>query len=166
MPRMSKGAPGDRLARPRGFWSAPALGPMLRDRRLAVLLAAAGLLQLAAGLFRFKTVPCPMLKGVGIPCPGCCASRACAALLRGDWRRSVELHAMAPCFLGGVVLFAAASVLPRRANAVLADWMDRVEARAGVVKLLLTLLILYWVCRLAYAPAKFVHLARGDPLAP
>jgi hypothetical protein len=142
-------------------WFAPALGPMLRERRLAVAAAVVGAVQVAAGVFHFKTFACPMLHATGVPCPGCGASRASGALLRGDWAGYLTFHAMAPCFLGAVGLFALAAALPRRQRDALAHRLDRLEARTGIVKLLLLLLFLYWGARLLYAPAEFARLVRG-----
>src|SRR5438045_8058239 len=62
-----------------GWWSLPMLAPMLRERRLAIAMSAFGALQVAAGAFHFQTFPCPMLHGLRLPCPACCASRACGA---------------------------------------------------------------------------------------
>jgi hypothetical protein len=145
-----------------GFRSIPGLGPLLRDRGIASLFAAAGGVQLAAGMLGLKTFPCPMLHGTGLPCPGCCATRACVALLRGQWHRTFVLHAMAPFFLVGIGLFTMAAVLPRKSAGVLIDCLEHVEARTSAVKLLLVLLILYWIGRLVYAPAEFAAMARGD----
>jgi hypothetical protein len=149
---------------PRTFakaWFAPVLGPLLRQRKLSGILAAVGVLQVAAGMFRFHTFPCPMLYGTGIPCPGCGASRACAAFLRRDCHNYLALHAMAPAFLGAVILFAVAAVLPDTTRVRLAAWADGVEARTGLLKMLLATMMFYWLGRLLYDPHAYIELMRA-----
>jgi hypothetical protein len=109
----------------------------------------------------FRTLPCPMLHAIGIPCPGCGASRACGALLRGDWHNLVRLHAFAPLFLGSVVIFLLAAALPSQGRDALGRAVDAVERRSGAAKLLLLLLLVYWAARLLYAPGSFIRLMRG-----
>src|SRR5436190_1092039 len=87
-------------------WFAPVLAPMLRQRKLVLVLGGTGLAQLCVGIFHLPGVVCPMLHVLGVPCPGCGATRACAAMLRGDWHMSLKMHALAPVFLVAVALFA------------------------------------------------------------
>ena len=145
----------------RGQWFAPFLAPVLRQRKLVVALGAAGVYQLAAAVFHFPGVVCPMLHGLGIPCPGCGASRACGALVRGEWHTALRLHAMAPFFLLAVVLFAAAAVLPARGRDRVISWVETVERWTGLTQVLLAILFIYWLARLLYAPHAFIRLVGG-----
>jgi hypothetical protein len=79
-----------------------AAGPAsaLRRRRLAVHLLLAGALLLCAALSiwppaRFAFYPaCPIHQFLGIECPGCGATRALAALLRGHPVEALRLNAL------------------------------------------------------------------------
>jgi hypothetical protein len=142
-------------------WFTPAIAPMLRQRKLVLVLGAMGVAQLSAGIFHLPGVICPMLHGLGIPCPGCGATRACAAMLRGDWHTWLKMHALAPCFLLAVGLFAAAAVFPARPREAMIDAVEWVERRTGLTNLLLALLLAYWFARLVYDPAGFARLMRG-----
>lgn len=142
-------------------WFSPALGPLLRQRAVAIAFAAAGVLQVLAGTLGFHTFRCPMLYGIGIPCPGCGASRACGAMIRGQWSDCMRLHAFAPCFLFAALLFLAAAVVPAGPRERLIRLVDGIEERTGLTKLLLVLLFVYWLMRLLYAPVAFARMMRG-----
>jgi hypothetical protein len=142
-------------------WFAPVIAPMLRQRKLVLVLGAMGVAQLSAGIFHLPGVMCPMLHGLGIPCPGCGATRACAAMLQGDWHTWLRMHALAPCFLLAVGLFAAAAVLPARPREAMIDVVERIERRTGLTSLMLAVLLVYWIARLLYGPAQFARLMGG-----
>jgi hypothetical protein len=80
--------------------SAATLGAELRRRRLVVhLLLAVGVLGCALLLIcpptRFGFYPaCPIHELLGIQCPGCGATRALAALLRGHLVEALRLNAL------------------------------------------------------------------------
>src|SRR5438552_14243765 len=79
-----------------GAWfRRPVLAPLLRERKVAVALAAGGAIQLLMGCFHIHGIDCPVPEVFGVPCPGCGLTRACAALLGGssEW---VHIHAFAP----------------------------------------------------------------------
>lgn len=145
----------------RGIWFAPVIAPLLRRRLLMAISAAAGIAQVCLAALHLPGTPCPMLIAIGIPCPGCGGSRACAALIRGHWSESLRWHAFAPFFLLAIVLFTVAAVLPRRPRYALAATVASIERRTGLTGLLLLLLMLYWLGRLAYSPQGFANLVRG-----
>src|SRR4051794_7909595 len=134
---------------------------MLRQRRLCVGLGLTGACQLALGLLHLPGLPCPTLHVVGVPCPACGATRACAAVLRGDWHTWLTMHAFAPVFLGGAALLAAGAVLPDRPRDRLVRWIDRVERRTALAKWLIAAVLVYWAARLVYAPGAFARLMLG-----
>jgi hypothetical protein len=148
-------------ARRESRWFAPVLGPMLRQRKLVLAMGVMGVGQLSAGIFHLPGVMCPMLHGLGVPCPGCGATRACAAMLRGDWHTWLTMHALAPCFLLAVFLFATAAVLPARPREAMIALIERIERLTGLTSLCLALLMIYWIARLLYGPAQFARLMRG-----
>jgi hypothetical protein len=85
----------------------------LRRRRLAVHLLLAGGVLLCALLLIFPPAlfsfypACPIHQFLGIECPGCGATRALAALLRGRVMEAVRLNALfvllLPIALGGAI---------------------------------------------------------------
>jgi hypothetical protein len=82
-----------------------------RRRRVANALLVGGVLVCAAlvvwpaGFFP----ACPIHLWFGIECPGCGATRALAALLRGRWMEAMRLNALFVLLLPCVVGFAAES---------------------------------------------------------
>lgn len=147
-------------ARRRLGWLDPVLSPMLASRTLAVWLCLGGVGQLVLTRLGITVLPCPLLHSVGVPCPGCGGTRACEALLHGDWASWLRLHVFAPFFLLAIVLFLGAAFLPRRLRHTLVRVTDRLERRFAIVHLLLGLLLVYWAARLVYDPAAFARLMK------
>src|SRR3954452_18510914 len=67
--------------------------PLMRSRGIAGVLATAGTIHIVTAWLHLTGIPCPMLRTVGVPCPGCGGSRACAALLEGHLHEAVHRHA-------------------------------------------------------------------------
>jgi hypothetical protein len=139
----------------------PVLTSLLRSRSLAALLAGIAGLQLALVAFGVSGWPCPLLSGLGIPCPGCGLSRAVIELLRGDWRGAMELHAFSPVLLVAIVMILGTSLLPERQRLPLIAGVERAERRTGLSVLLLVGLLLYWAFRWASAPETYLALVGG-----
>lgn len=137
------------------------LTSLLRSRPTATFLAGIAGVHLALVAFGLPGWPCPLLSGLGIPCPGCGLSRAVIELLRGDWRGAMELHAFAPVFLVAIAMILGTSLLPERHRLPLIETVERVERRTGVSALLLVGLLLYWVFRWASEPATYLALVGG-----
>jgi hypothetical protein len=92
--------------------------------------------------------PCPFYKATGWPCPGCGLGRACALLLRGDWRASVRLHAFAPVLVIALGLLGLGLVLRGKPKATLCAGVRWLEERVLLSAILLVGLIVYWLLRL------------------
>jgi hypothetical protein len=150
--------PGSRL---RKLIFKPVFGPVIRDRRTSVGMATLAGVQIVAALLHVRTIGCPMLQGTGVPCPGCGLSRACGALLRGDLRAWVGLHLFAPLFIIAAGVLVVSILLPAGRREALANWMEAVEARLGVVPLTFTALTIYWMTRLFYSGGGYIALMRG-----
>ncbi|HXV97951.1 MAG TPA: DUF2752 domain-containing protein [Anaerolineae bacterium] len=116
-----------------------------------------------AGLVSFGLPgwPCPFLHVVGLPCPGCGLSRAMVALLQGNWRTSLDLHAFAPIFALALVLVIGATILPQKQRIWLVSWLEIVERRTGITAILLIGLVFYWLVRLLIFPDAFINLVKG-----
>ena len=136
---------------------------VLRSRQAAVLLAGMAALQLGLVAGGLAGWPCPLLHGLGIPCPGCGLSRAVVELLRGDWRASLSRHAFAPVLLSGVAVLAVASLLPERLRSKLALQVERLERRTGLTGVILTAFVLYWIARWTFAREALLLLGGRQP---
>jgi|HigsolmetaAR202D_1030399.scaffolds.fasta_scaffold00023_21 Protein of unknown function (DUF2752). len=137
------------------------LTAMVRDRFAArVILTFAGVhgTLVAAGL---PSLPCPLLHSVGIPCPGCGISRACIALLRGDWQEMATLHFFAPLVMVVLALLVFAAFLPDSRRSAFIDLVRRFEQHTAAGLILFIVFIAYWIFRFASDPYAYVALMRG-----
>jgi len=141
------------------FASAP-ISSILLDRKLALIFL--GFAVLLLGLFGMGIPgwPCPILQSLGIPCPGCGLTRATFLLIRGHVHASLTYHAFAPIFLLGLAVVGAAGLLPDIARPFL-EKLVTPERRTGILFILLTVLILYWLARLLFLHSSFVQLIRS-----
>lgn len=139
----------------------PILASVAQNRLAAAMITAAAGLQAGLISFGLPGWPCPFLHVIGLPCPGCGLSRACSALLQGDWSASLELHAFAPVFVLGLVLVFGAAILPHRQQIWLVGRLEFVERRTGITAILLIGLIAYWLVRLLLFPEAFINLIKG-----
>lgn len=139
----------------------PILASVAQNRLAGAMIAGAVGLQAGLVSLGLPGWPCPFFHVIGLPCPGCGLSRACVALVQGDWAASLELHAFAPVFAGGLTLVFLAAVLPPRQQAWLVGRLELVERRTGITAILLVGLMLYWLVRLLLFPEAFINLIRG-----
>jgi hypothetical protein len=136
------------LIRIRGGWFTPVLGPLLQNRWIIVLLAAAILMLVALTAWGVTAWQCPVRSTLGVICPGCGLTRAMVLSVQGQWQASFDLHAFAPIFLGIGIILAIGSVLPARLQQMAADRIAAFERRTGIVALLGLGLMLYWILRI------------------
>jgi hypothetical protein len=139
----------------------PVLSPILRDRRLVIILLVAAIAQLSLVSFQLPGWPCPFFHVLGIPCPGCGLTRATLLLFRGDWKQSIAFHAFAPVFMMVLITTSASAVMPRKIRDRLIPIIEIMERRFGLSSFLLLALILYWLARLLILQSAFVRLIQG-----
>ncbi|MEA2604809.1 MAG: hypothetical protein QOF89_5801 [Acidobacteriota bacterium] len=142
----------------RGMAASP-LASLLCSRPTAALLAGIAALQLGLAASGLPGWPCPLLQGLGIPCPGCGLSRASLELLHGQWRASLSHHAFAPILLVALGMIGGASLLPESLRLPLIDGVERLERRTGLTALVLVGLVLYWIARWTFARETLLLLA-------
>jgi Protein of unknown function (DUF2752) len=121
------------------------LSDLLARPRACRWLAALGLaLGLAAwrGLWLWS---CPLLAATELPCPACGLTRATVALACGEPRAALALHPFAPLVLLCAVLIALGALLPPRARAVLATWVERADPRGRTLLVALFALLAWWL---------------------
>jgi len=137
------------------------VSPILRERKLALSIFASGLVLLISFAAGVSVWPCPFLHITGIPCPGCGLTRATYFLLRGDFRDAMKFHAFAPVVVIGLVVVGIAGVLPENARQRWVKNIERFEGRFAIGIILIVGFMGYWVGRLVFMNADFVHLIRG-----
>jgi hypothetical protein len=124
---------------------------------LTVIAASVDLSLVAAGLPAF---PCPAA-ALGFTCPGCGLGRGVVALLRGDLRETLRLHAFAPLAVSALTLVALAAALPAQHATRLADALARADARWRIAGAVGVGLVLYWIVRMVVgAAAPIAQAAR------
>lgn len=132
----------DRLAR-------PLLADLVRQRSLGLITVAAAFAQVAITLAGIPGLGCPWHELTGTPCPGCGMSRACAALVRGDWPLGLRLHPFAPLALVALAAIGLGIVLPGRPRARFVDALATVERRTFAAPVVGVLLVAYALARIA-----------------
>src|SRR5205823_12574833 len=110
----------------------PTLASLLARRSVAIVISVAALMQATLVWAGLPAWPCPFAHAFGVACPGCGLSRATIALVRGDWRTALALHAYAPVLLLALILFGCAALLPARPRATLAAGVAAIEQRTGL----------------------------------
>lgn len=141
----------------------PPFASLLRSRPLAALVAGIAALHLGLVALGLPGWPCPLLQGLGIPCPGCGLSRAALELLRGQWRAALADHAFAPLLVVALAVIGSASLLPGNLRLPLIDAIERLERRTGLSALVLAALVLYWIARMTFARETLLLLAGRQP---
>jgi Protein of unknown function (DUF2752) len=143
-----------------GFF-VPLVAPMLRNRKLMLVITGAAALQLGLTSLKFAGWQCPLLRFFGVPCPGCGLTRATIFLFKGDWQRSLAFHAFAPAFVLVFALMVSAIILPHLARDKVINFTDTIERRTGITVILLLGLIIYWLARLLILQSAFVKLIQS-----
>src|SRR5512133_78542 len=111
----------------------PILAGLLSHRTESLVLGLIGAAQIGLVTSGAPGFPCPFKAMFGIPCPGCGVSTAVSLLLHGDWQTSLQTHAFAPVFLGVVVFFLAAGLLPEPLRARLIPKVAWLEQRTAML---------------------------------
>ena len=140
--------------------STPVLAQLLERRATGWVIGAAALAHLVLMRFDLPAWQCTVRDAVGIPCPGCGLSRAITALLHGQWRDALTLHAFAPVILAGLVLVTGMALLPEAARRRGISAVARFEQRTGLTALLLLTLVGYWLTRLLFFRSAFIDSTR------
>lgn len=103
---------------------------LIRDRKLGLAMAGGGLVYLAFTRVGWDVMPCPSMKVLGLPCPGCGMTRSCLSLLRGDWAESWRLNPFGPVFAIFWAVVGAGVALPQPWRGKFADHLGRLEQRS------------------------------------
>jgi hypothetical protein len=125
------------------------------------LITGASVVQVGLVSARLPAWQSPTHTAFGIPDPGCGLSRAIVALLRGDWRTSLTLHAFAPLFVLALCLIAITAILPQTPRNKIVTLVEYWERRTGLTTILLIGLVIYWLGRLLFMREAFLNLVAG-----
>jgi hypothetical protein len=130
-----------------GFFS-PVLGPLVRNRRAIILLAAITVVQVALTAAGTIAWQCPVKSTLGVACPACGLTRAMVLFTQGHWKAAIDLHAFAPVFFGVGIFLVAGSMLPARVQQKFAYQIAAFERHSGIVGLLTLSILAYWILRI------------------
>jgi hypothetical protein len=135
------------------------LADLVSSSRMATVLLAAGVSQIALVASGLPGWPCPFQEALGLPCPGCGLSRACVALLHGEWREALLIHpfvVLVPAFL---VAATAGALLPAPLRQRAADALGRFESHLPLGLIAAIAFITYGLMRLAVLAGPQVERA-------
>ena len=130
-----------------GFFS-PVLGPLVRNRRAIILLAAITVVQVALTAAGTIAWQCPVKSTLGVACPACGLTRAMVLFTQGHWKAAIDLHAFAPIFFGVGILLVIGSILPAGLQKKIAYQIAAFERHSGIVGLLTLSILAYWILRI------------------
>ena len=133
---------------------------LLGSRALCAGLGGAAFLHVVLVATGAGGWPCPVMQGLGIPCPGCGLGRACSLLLKGEVVAALRIHAFAPFALLAVALFSLAAVIPAERRLAWARSFESMERRWPLAPVLLGGMILYWLLRFCLDATGFVQLLK------
>ncbi len=131
----------------------------LSSRRTLFVLAGLGCAQLALTATGLPAWQCPFRTACGIPCPGCGLTRATVALLHGDWRHALTLHAFSPLVVLALAGFALFAFLPATPRARFGGILEQLNTRFRLGWVLLGALLIYWIARFFLDVATIHQLA-------
>ena len=133
------------------IWSAfssPVLGPLMRNRRVTILLATVMVVQILLTTSGCIAWQCPVKSTLGVECPACGLTRAMVLFAQWHWKAAIDLHAFAPLFLGAGFFLVVSSILPSRLQQKIADQITAFERLSGIVGLLMLSILAYWILRI------------------
>lgn len=134
------------------------LSTLVRSRSTCLMLTTAAAVHLGAIALGLPSWQCPIRHGLGIPCPGCGLSRSTFALLQGDIKRSLSIHAFGAIALCLMALIVYAIVISKSRRIKLAGWLDRLEQRTKISAVLLSSFLVYWLIRLLWFRTELYQL--------
>jgi hypothetical protein len=138
----------------------PVLAELIGQRTMCLAIGGFVITYIACLAVGVRVWACPLRAGVGIPCPGCGMTRAVAALVRGDWVHSLQLHAFVPLFLPAILLVGIAGFMPDKPRLRLAYLVAALERRTGITAFVLAAMLVYWLVRLLLFRETFFALVR------
>jgi hypothetical protein len=137
-----------KITRIRSAFFSPVLGPLVRNRRVTVVLAIVTAVQVLLAKTASVAWQCPVKSTLGVECPACGLTRAMVLFAQGHWKAAIDLHAFAPLFLCAGFFLVVSSILPARFQQKIADQIEAFERHSGIVGLLMLSILTYWILRI------------------
>jgi len=126
----------------------PFFAPLLKNRRIALILVCVAALQIVSISVGLRGWQCPIHSTLGIPCPGCGLTTAMTLLIKGDWQNAIHTHAFAPVFLFAFVLMGIVSILPENLHRKAVLQIATIEKHTAFAAYILWGIVIYWIFRL------------------
>lgn len=124
------------------------ISKLVKDRVACSCMVSFAAVQAGLTYFGIDGWLCPFRNYLGCPCPGCGLTRATVSLLRGDFKKMLAYHALAPVFLIGFCLIFLGAVLPKDIRESFTGFVERVEIKSGAGIIFCVVLMIYWLVRL------------------
>ena len=126
----------------------PVVAPILRERRLGLILISVLLVLAVSYRLGLSLWHCPIKLATGLPCPGCGLTRGGIAALNGDFSKAVELHPFSPVAVLFLMALSVLLVVPIKSRQAFAEKLGDIERKTGIVFLPLVLCVIYGVIRM------------------
>jgi hypothetical protein len=126
----------------------PFFAPLLKNRRIALVLLCVAALQIVTIFVGLPGWQCPIHSTLGIPCPGCGLTTAMTLLIKGDWQGAIHAHAFAPVFLFAFLIMAIVSILPVNLHRKAVLQIAAIEKYTAFAAYILWGIVIYWIFRL------------------
>lgn len=139
----------------------PVLGVLLRDAWFSRLLIVIATVLVAVSAAGIHVWPCPFLRFTNYPCPGCGLTRSVRALIRGDFQSAIEYNAFGIVAVAVLSLIVVAAVLPDARRRWFADRLAAIERRTAIPAIVVTMMLGYWIFRLASGNQQVLELLRN-----
>ena len=120
---------------------------LVRERALGLAMVGGGLVVAALAGLGWDIWRCPIRLVTGLPCPGCGMTRACQAMVRGNWAAVWQMNPFAPVFALFWVVVAVGLLLPQPWRGRFADRLGRFECRTRWAGWLAAGLFIYTLTR-------------------
>jgi len=102
---------------------------LVRERALGSAMAGGGIVVAVLAGIGWDVWPCPFRQLTGLPCPGCGMTRACLAMLRGNWAAVWKFNPFGPVFALFWVVVVVGLLLPEPWRGRLVAILGRFERR-------------------------------------
>jgi hypothetical protein len=135
--------------------------PAAARRGELLAVGVIGAIQGLSLLTRLPGLPCPMRSAIGIPCPGCGLTRACGALISGDFDRMLRFHALAPLVFVSAICYVLVQHGPGKLGYISSGVWHSIARRVPVPAVVGTVFVGYWAVRLLMQGQDFVQLLNG-----
>lgn len=131
---------------------------LLEDRAIGIAIIGAAILHTGLVILGLPSWSCPIREYLRIPCPGCGLSRSITALLHGDWKSALTIHAFGPLFLLAFGMMCVVNLIPKSQRIPIINQVKSMERKTGITAIVLISLVLYWLSRLVFFREHFIGL--------